>query len=392
MTRKITSILFMSAILFTSAIAVSFTIMQDADAFKSHGTLTRQTGSQTVCGEVLCSEYPGGREAYNAALEAGNVGNQSSESRELVASTGSDKLQTELEKIMEKLENGERLSKSEERRVTQALQEQEASQVATERFGGSGGAEAQGIISAAQNTFGNTLSDTITSVQDPGQGHENHQISVLLPPSDKSYVGRLTFSASENVQFVTLHGPLGIGEDQGQAIWTTDGETKYALTLVDNGQRSGGWFFAGNALALHSMKDTPFTASYSIAYAEVEPGVHDRGTVKTGTVTSVQDPGQGHENHSLALILPPRDIPYQGGVVSYSASENIQLVALIGPLDEGDDMGQAIWSPDGETKYALTIFDGGKMGVWNSFNGNALALHTMNPDGFTATYTLAGIH
>ena len=164
------------------------------------------------------------------------------------------------------------------------------------------------------------------------------------------------------------------------------------MTLVDNGQRSGGWFFAGNALALHTMNDTPFTASYSIAYAEVEPGVHDRGTVKTGTVTSVQDPGIGHENHSLALILPPRDIPYQGGVVSYSASENIQLVALIGPLDEGDDMGQAIWTPDGETKYALTIFDGGKMGVWNSFNGNALALHTMNPDGFTATFTLAGIH
>jgi hypothetical protein len=390
MTRKITSILFMSAILFTSAIAVSVTIMQDADAFKSHGTLTRQVGSQMVCGEVLCSEYPGGREAFNSAMAAGEA--SSSESREQVFSSGSDKLQTELERILEKIENGERLSRSEERRVTQALQEQEASQVATERFGGSGGAEAQGIISAAQNTFGNTLSDTITSVQDPGQGHENHQISVLLPPSDKSYVGRLTFSASENVQFVTLHGPLGIGEDQGQAIWTTDGETKYALTLVDNGQRSGGWFFAGNALALHTMKDTPFTASYSIAYAEVEPGVHDRGTVKTGTVTSVQDPAQGHENHSLALILPPRDIPYQGGVVSYSASENIQLVALIGPLDEGDDMGQAIWTPDGETKYALTIFDGGKMGVWNSFNGNALALHTMNPDGFTATFTLAGIH
>ncbi len=52
----------------------------------------------------------------------------------------------------------------------------------------------------------------------------------------------------------------------------------------------------------------------------------------------MQDPGIGHEQHSLALILPPRDIPYSGGVISYSASENIQLVSLIGPLDEGDDM------------------------------------------------------
>jgi len=402
MTRKITSVLFMSAILFTSAIVASTAIMQDADAYTSSGTYTRQTGSKTVCGEVLCSEYPGGRASYEAAKAAGDIGRQSSESRDKVASSGGDKLQTELEKIMEKLENGERLSKSEVRRAQQAMQEQEASEVFDERYGGSAGVEATGTASAmkseivksssGQDAYQKTASDTITSVTDPGQGHESHQLAVLLPPSDKVYVGKMTFSASENVQFVTLHGPLGVGEDKGQAIWSPDGETKYALTLIDNGQKSGGWFFAGNALALHSMKDTPFTASYSIAYAELDPGEYPKGTVATGTVTSMQDPGVGHEQHSLALILPPRDIPYSGGVISYSASENIQLVSLIGPLDEGDDMGQAIWTPDGETKYALSLVDGGKMGVWNTFSGNALALHSMNPDGFTATYTLAGLH
>jgi hypothetical protein len=100
----------------------------------------------------------------------------------------------------------------------------------------------------------------------------------------------------------------------------------------------------------------------------------------------------GHEQHSIALILPPRDVPYQGGVVSYSASEDVQLVALMGPLEEDEIQGQAIWTPDGETKYALTLIEGGKMGVWNTFSGNALALHSFNPDGFTATYTLAGLH
>ena len=399
---KITSVLFMSAILFTSAIVASTAIMQDADAYTSSGTYTRQTGSKTVCGEVLCSEYPGGRASYEAAKAAGDLGRESSESRDKVASSGGDKLQTELEKIMEKLENGERLSKSEVRRAQQAMQEQEAAEVFDERYGGSADVDATGTASAmkseivksssGQDAYEKTASDTITSVTDPGQGHESHQLAVLLPPSDKVYVGKMTFSASENVQFVALHGPLGVGEDKGQAIWSPDGETKYALTLVDNGQKSGGWFFAGNALALHSMKDTPFTASYSIAYAELDPGEYHKGTVATGTVTSIQDPGIGHEQHSLALILPPRDIPYSGGVISYSASENIQLVALIGPLDEGDDMGQTIWTPDGETKYALSLVDGGKMGVWNTFSGNALALHSMNPDGFTATYTLAGLH
>jgi len=402
MTMKITSVLFMSAILFTSAIVASTAIMQDANAYVASGTYTRQTGSKMVCGEVLCSEYPGGRASYDAAQAAGDIGRQSSESRDKVASSGGDKLQTELEKIMEKLENGERLSKSEVRRAQQAMQEQEAAEVFDERYGGSAGAEATGTGSAmtskivksssGQDAYEKTVSETITSVTDPGQGHESHQLAVLLPPSDKVYVGKMTFSASENVQFVALHGPLGVGEDKGQAVWSPDGETKFALTLIDNGQKSGGWFFAGNALALHSMKDTPFTASYSVAYAELDPGEYPKGTVATGTVTSMQDPGVGHEQHSLALVLPPRDIPYSGGVVSYSASENIQLVALIGPLDEGDDMGQTIWTPDGETKYALTLVDGGKMGVWNTFSGNALALHSMNPDGFTATYTLAGLH
>ena len=237
-----------------------------------------------------------------------------------------------------------------------------------------------------------TSSGTITSQQDPGQGHEAHQIAVILPPTDKIYVGKVTFSASEPVQYVTIHGPLAEGESRGQPIWSPMGETTYALTLVDNGMKSGGWYFAGNALALHTMHDTPFTATYSVVYAELDPGVHPKGTVATGTVQSIQDPGIGHEEHSIALILPPRDVPYQGGVVSYSASDNVQLVALMGPLDDDEINGQAIWTPDGETKYALTLVEGGKMGVWNTFSGNALALHSFNPEGFTATYTLAGLH
>ncbi len=158
MTREITSVLFMSAILFTSAIVASTAIMQDADAYTSSGTYTRQTGSKTVCGEVLCSEYPGGRASYDAAKAAGDLGRESSESRDKVASSGGDKLQTELEKIMEKLENGERLSKSEVRRAQQAMQEQEAAEVFDERYGGSADIEATGTASAMQSEIVKTSS------------------------------------------------------------------------------------------------------------------------------------------------------------------------------------------------------------------------------------------
>ena len=48
-----------------------------------------------------------------------------------------------------------------------------------------------------------------------------------------------------------------------------------------------------------------------------------------------------------------------------------------------------IWTPDGKTNFALTFVDPkNQMGVWE-FSGNALALHTMNTQGFTASYAVS---
>ncbi|MBI5698507.1 MAG: hypothetical protein HZC29_08550, partial [Thaumarchaeota archaeon] len=58
-------------------------------------------------------------------------------------------------------------------------------------------------------------SKTMTSVQDPGLGHESHQLAIILAPSEKIYKGSVTFSASEPVQLVALTGPLAEGEDKG---------------------------------------------------------------------------------------------------------------------------------------------------------------------------------
>ncbi len=109
-----------------------------------------------------------------------------------------------------------------------------------------------------------TTTGTITSMLDPGVGHETHQLAIILPPSDNVYKGILTYSASEPIQLVALHGPLAEGEDNGQPIWTPDGETKFALTFVDPETSMGTWAFAGNALAVHTMNEEQFTVSYSI--------------------------------------------------------------------------------------------------------------------------------
>lgn len=107
-------------------------------------------------------------------------------------------------------------------------------------------------------------SKTVTSTKDPGVGHESHQLAMVLPPNNRGYSGILTYSASENIQLVALHGPLKAGEDKGQPIWS-DGKNKFALTFVDPANAAGSWQFSANAVAIHTKNTTPFTVSYSVA-------------------------------------------------------------------------------------------------------------------------------
>ena len=102
-----------------------------------------------------------------------------------------------------------------------------------------------------------------TSVQDPGVGHESHQLAVLLAPSENTYSGTLLYDASENIQLVSLRGPVGADEKPAKT-WTPDGETIFELTFVDPKNAKGEWSFTGNALAVHTMKTTPFQVDYKI--------------------------------------------------------------------------------------------------------------------------------
>lgn len=235
-----------------------------------------------------------------------------------------------------------------------------------------------------------TKEGTIQSVVDSGRGHESHQLAILLAPENTVKVGVVTYTASEPIQLVVLNGPLGPGEDMGQPIWTPDGTTKFALTFLDNERQSSGTFeFAGKALALHTMKASPFQATYSISYHSLPVGDYSEGIVDSGTMKSGPDPGIGHEGHSLTILLPPSDTLYHDGVISYSASEPVQMVVLHGPLGPGEDVGQPTWTPDGTTMFALTFVDDKMNSGSFEFTGNALAAHTMNPDGFTISYSLA---
>lgn len=195
-------------------------MVQSADALKGQGVSTAKYGSGTkgiVCGDKLCSE-----------------------------------IKTEVKKKEEKKEQVKIEKKESEKKKVEDKAMSEKSRYDE--------------LSLPPRTI---KTGTITSTQDPGLGHENHQLAMILPPRIPAYFGTLGFSASENVQLVALHGPLQPGQEpRGQATWSPDGKTVYALSIIDRDSSMGTWQVTANAIALHTMNDTPFTVSYSVAVGQ----------------------------------------------------------------------------------------------------------------------------
>ena len=108
------------------------------------------------------------------------------------------------------------------------------------------------------------FTQTITSSQDPGQGHQNHQLAFILSPNEGTlYDGSMTFTSSKPVQIVVLH-EINSKQVKDQPTWTVDGNSVYGLSLIDLGEKSGSFEFTGAALALHSSNSKEFTATVSV--------------------------------------------------------------------------------------------------------------------------------
>ena len=348
MTNKtIFAALFTISILLLGTMISPMNILPSADALKGQGVSTAKYGSatkNTVCGDKLCSEI-----------------DQEEKEKE---KKKKEEIKTE-KKTEEKIKA--EAKESEKYKEPTESHKEEARQYAEKRL---------------QEPIWKTISGTITSQKDPGIGHEMHQLAIILPPSKSIYRGHLTYTASENVQLVALHGPLAKGEDKGQMFWTTDGQTKYGLTLIDQKSNSGIWTFNGKALAIHSMNSEPFTVTYSITYKEIQPSK----TIHSASMVSSKSPALGHEGHQIAMIIPPGD-EFNRGRITFVASEPVQFVSLIGPLESGENKGQPTWTADDKT-YGFTFVKADKTsGTWE-FSGNGIAFHSMNSTPFSVSYTV----
>ena len=108
------------------------------------------------------------------------------------------------------------------------------------------------------------FTQTITSSQDPGLGHEDHQLVLVLSPNEGTiYDGSMTFTSSDLVKIVVLH-EINQNDVQGQDTWTVNENTIYGLSLIDPEKKSGSFEFTGAGLALHSTNSKEFTTTVSV--------------------------------------------------------------------------------------------------------------------------------
>lgn len=116
--------------------------------------------------------------------------------------------------------------------------------------------------------------ETVTSTPSQVIGNNTGQISWIISPSQENHTGTLSFSSSDNIQFLTFHGPLKLVEEKDKKIiWSPDnGKTNYEITVTELGNKEGlitpgkmGTFaFGGNGLAIYSPSEKPVTTSYAL--------------------------------------------------------------------------------------------------------------------------------
>jgi len=126
--------------------------------------------------------------------------------------------------------------------------------------------------SAANMSGPITIQKTGLSDTDPLPGHSAHQLVMAIPPrSDgKVWVGTVTWTASNPVEVVVLHGynsSVTADAAHGQPLTAPFGKGSVAISLVKTPSgtpvASGSMPFVGNAIAFHTLNGDKFVVTYS---------------------------------------------------------------------------------------------------------------------------------
>jgi Ca2+-binding EF-hand superfamily protein len=193
------------------------------------------------------------------------------------------------------------------------------------------------------------FTQTITSYQDQGLGHENHQLAFILSPNEGTiYDGSMTFTSSESVKVVVLH-EISHNDVKGQDVWNVNEGTIYGLSLIDPEKKSGSFEFTGAGVALHSTNSKEFTTTVSVdgwirgqptqvlaqklEFEKEDPSLLlSRANVP---VTIPMHKGIHNENKILYIITDASDKNYVN-TISEKQEWNIQLSKSIKDIPENN--------------------------------------------------------
>ncbi|CAN5289687.1 hypothetical protein BH18THE2_BH18THE2_05400 [soil metagenome] len=127
-----------------------------------------------------------------------------------------------------------------------------------------------------------TVASGISVLQSAEEGDEN--VAFILPPRNDGsvYSGVLTYTASKPVGVLVLHNydpqnSTAIPEDYGTELTAElpDGSGNVAMTLFQpaytGGINAASVPFTGNGLALHTLEEGPFTATYTVNAFATQP-------------------------------------------------------------------------------------------------------------------------
>jgi hypothetical protein len=163
------------------------------------------------------------------------------------------------------------------------------------------------------------FTQTITSTADPGIGHNDEQMAIILPPnSDSIYHGSITYAASQPVQIVILH-QIDKSDSKGQPTWTVDGNTFYAQTVIDSNSNGGSLDFTGSAIGLHSTNSSQFTATVSV---DGWIRVTTPDIIQTATAPTVENSTAKFVKSTIPVQIPMHEGLVNGKIVYYIITDS----------------------------------------------------------------------
>ncbi len=175
------------------------------------------------------------------------------------------------------------------------------------------------------------FTETLTSSADPGmpgadlvseqpqqQQGERHIAFVLSPNPGTIYDGSMTFASSAPVDVMILHAitseDIQDAADYGLPVWTVDGQTRYAASVIGTGAGAASVEFTGAAVALYG-KDR-FAATVSVdGWVRGEPT-----PVVMQTISVETPPGDPHlplSRTSVPAVIPMHEGMYEGDPLLY---------------------------------------------------------------------------